>query len=169
MAKKTAKKRHTSGATNRKTRRRMLAIFLIFLIGCVLPVVSHLFYIQVIQHEDYESKALSQQMRSTSISPKRGTIYDRNMKKLAVSATVETVAINPKSVKDDDQAALIADGLSEILGVDRQKIIDATQKKSTYYVEIKKKVEKDVADQVRQFKVDNSISAIDLIEDTKRY
>lgn len=169
MAKKTAKKRHTSGATNRKTRRRMLAIFLIFLIGCVLPVVGHLFYIQVIQHEDYESKALSQQMRSTSISPKRGTIYDRNMKKLAVSATVETVAINPKSVKDDDQAALIADGLSEILGVDRQKIIDATQKKSTYYVEIKKKVEKDVADQVRQFKVDNSISAIDLIEDTKRY
>lgn len=169
MARKATKKRNTSGGTNRKTRQRMLGVFIFFLAVMVLPVTVHLFYIQIVQHEDYQSRAISQQMRSTSITPARGTIYDRNMKKLAVSATVETVVINPKSVKNEEQANLIADGLSEILGVDRQKVYDAAQKKNTYYVEIKKKVEKETADKVRKFKSEHKLSAIDLIEDTKRY
>ena len=161
-------KRRMNAGVNKKTRRRILAIFAAFLIFGVLPVTAQLFKLQIFQHEDLESKAISQQTRDTTITPSRGTIFDRNMKKLAVSASVETVYISPKAIKDETQAKLIADGLSQILELDRDQIYEKTKKQS-YYQEIKKKVEKDAADKVRQFKLDNKISAIDLVPDTKRY
>ncbi|WKK92097.1 hypothetical protein Q0Y04_18705 [Clostridioides difficile] len=46
------------------------------------------------------TKALEQQTRDIPIEPKRGTIYDRNMKELAVSVTKYTVWCKPVEVED---------------------------------------------------------------------
>ena len=45
---------------------------------------------QVINYEFYQQKALSQQTRDKTLSV-RGTIYDCNMKPLAISASTEMV------------------------------------------------------------------------------
>ena len=47
--------------------------------------------------------AVSQQLKDTKISAERGTIYDCNMKPLAQSATVWTVALEPLYLKKDSQ------------------------------------------------------------------
>ncbi|MBC8535184.1 penicillin-binding transpeptidase domain-containing protein [Feifania hominis] len=153
---------------SKKIVQRMLLIVVCFAVLGLIPIVAKLFHIQIIQNEFYQKKAIDQQTRDTEISPKRGTIYDRNMKKLAVSASVETVLLNPKAVKDDEQANLIADGMAEILGVDREKVYKQTQA-NNYYEIIKKKVEKETADQVRTFLSENKIKCITLAEDSKRY
>lgn len=88
---------------------------------------------------------------------------------LARSAQVWNVILSPADVKDDAQLNQVADFLSELLDVDRQKIIDKGKNKKMYYERVKSKVEKDVADQITQFCVDNKITCINLEEDTRRY
>jgi len=150
-------------------RTRLVALIL----GVVMFVVlaGKLFTVQMVDYEKYQQRAVSQQTRNEIITPARGTIYDRNMKELAISASVETVSINPNGMKGNtDKQELVARGLSDILGIEYSEIYEKTQKTSTYHQYIKRKVEKDVADQVRQFIVDNKLSGvISLSPDTKRY
>ncbi len=146
----------------------MLLILFLFLGVCFLAITVKLFYVQIVQHELYQAKAIDQQVRDTTVTPKRGTIYDRNMKTLAVSASAETVYIAPKSIKNDEEAALIARELSRILEVSEETILKKT-KANNYYEIIKRQVEKETADQVREFKKEYDLAAVALAEDSKRY
>jgi len=149
-----------------KRRINILLVFVI-LLGFIL-MTGRLFFLQVAGGDDYREKATQQQLRDSTIAAKRGTIYDRNMNILAQSATVWTVYLSPVYIDSDEEANLIADKLTEILGVDRETVYEKTQK-NTYYEYVKRKIEKDKADQIRSFCSENEISAIGLDEDTKRY
>ncbi len=153
----------------------MLALVVVF-----VGVTSvRLFDIAIINGEKYQNAALEQQLYDTLITAPRGDIYDKNMNLLATSSTAWTVYITPNGIaklKDENLKSTvkntIADGLSEILGVDRETIYGYTEKKS-YYVIVKKKVDKDIVDKVRKFITDNEklelSSYIGLDETTKRY
>ncbi|MBC8570111.1 penicillin-binding transpeptidase domain-containing protein [Zongyangia hominis] len=149
-------------------RKRMMVILCGLAIVGFATLIVRLCIIQLVESDIYQSKAEKQQMRVTTISPKRGTIYDRNMNVLAQSATVWTVFISPVDIKDAAQKELIATGLSELLEVDKEKILEKCEKKN-YYEVIKKRIEKPLADKVTQFATDNKISAINIEEDNKRY
>ncbi|MDR3209427.1 MAG: PASTA domain-containing protein, partial [Oscillospiraceae bacterium] len=98
------------------------------------------------------------------------TIYDRNGKPLAVSATAETVYLNPYETgfyKEDP--ALIASGLSEILGAEREAILTMLSDTGARYKTVKRKIEAELAAQVRRFLTENNIKSVHLEEDTKRY
>ena len=56
-------------------------------------------YLQVVKGENLQKQAIEQQTRDRIINSKRGTVYDRNGKQLAVSASVETVTASPAEVK----------------------------------------------------------------------
>lgn len=142
----------------------ILGIFL--LIACIL--VGVLVKLQIFDHQFYQARAISQQTLDTTINANRGTITDRNGVELAVSSTVKTVYISPKNVKDDAQAHDVAKNLSEILEVDYDRIYQKTQK-NNYYEVIKRKVENDVADKVREYVKESKVSCVHLIDDTKRY
>ena len=86
-------------------------------------------------------------LRDTTINAKRGTIYDTNGKVLAESASAWQVVLSPINFKDDKQREAAASGLSEILGVDYQNVLEKTQQKS-YYVVVKRKIEVEARDQV---------------------
>ncbi len=138
-----------------------------------------LFDIAVINGEKYQNAALEQQLYDTLISAPRGDIYDKNMNLLATSSTAWTVYITPNGItklKDETKKTAvkntIADGLSEILDLDRETVYGYTEK-NTYYVIVKKKIDKTVADEVRKFITDNAdlelSNYIGLDETTKRY
>lgn len=144
----------------------MLAIFAVALLIWLAGVLVNY---QIVNYTYYQTKAISQQTMDTTLSANRGTIYSRNYQELAISAQVETVYIAPNSIdKDEANCRLIARGLSEILGVDEETIYQKTQKKN-YYELVKRRIESDVADQVRTFVSDNNLKGIHLVEDTKRY
>ena len=143
------------------------------IMGCLGILFCILTYrlvkLQMIDYEEYQQKAIEQQTRDTMIKPKRGTIFDRNLKVLAQSATVETVYISPVDIfRNKENPGLIAKGLSEILNLDYNKILELTTK-NNYYQTVKKWVEKDEADKVRKFINDNKLKSIHLAEDSKRY
>ncbi len=149
-------------------RLRLLTAALLLTVVGFGAVVYSLYNIQIVKGDFYQQKAISQQLRTTSITANRGTIYDANMKKLAVSATVWTVVFSPADITDE-QAELLADGLDEILGVDREFVIEKAKNKKNYHQIVKKKVEKEVADQVLAFASENKIGGVYLVEDSKRY
>lgn len=157
----------------------MFALGLFGFIAVLLGI--RLWYLQFSTVEDYKKGAFEQYTTEISISPNRGTIYDRNMTALAVSATVETVFISPfdianqnKNVPMDKQVNieatrnLIADFLSETLQVDRVDIINRMDRTNSKYQIIKKQVDRETADKIRAFINENKIVGIHLEEDIKR-
>ncbi len=168
--------------SNNRTRRppnsMMLrrTLFLLVVCGIIAFIVLgiRLFQLQIIDHDEYESDALNQQVRSTTVDSGRGTIYDTNMKILAMSATVETVNISPYEIAhyEEDQV-LIAQTLESILGADYgveyADIMEMMTDTSSWYKTVARKVESDVADKIREFKTEYNIVGVKLETDSKRY
>lgn len=158
---------------------RIIFIMVIVILCLTLVSTCSLVNIVVFNGEKYQAEASKQQLYDSLISAPRGDIYDSNMNLLATSSPAWTVYITPNGInelKDKKEAEkarkVIADGLSEILDMDRDEIYDLT-KKNTYYVIVKKKVEKSTVDIIRQFIIDNEdlkiANYIGLDETTKRY
>lgn len=159
---------------------RGIAVFSVFSVFAILLGIR-LWYLQIATADNYKQRAFEQYTTEISISPKRGTIYDRNMTALAVSATVETVFISPYDIANQNEGRpdnkkvdieaskkLIADFLSATLEVDRNKIIERMGRTSSKYQIIKKQVDRETGDKIRAFINENDIVGIHLEEDLKR-
>lgn len=162
--------KNLNSSTNRTMLRRTLFLMAVCGIVAFLVLAARLYVLQIRDHDKYEQLAISQQLRETGSSAERGTIYDCNMNILAMSADVENVYLSPAEIamyKEDPQ--LIADGLSEILGLDREEILKKTENNGSWYVTVARKIEKETADKVRAFKKEHSLKGVRLENDTKRY
>ena len=93
--------------------RKRLVIVMVMACFLFLCLISRIGYLQLIKGEWLSTKAAEQQTREIPIEAKRGTIYDSNMKELAVSVTKYTVWCKPVEVKD---AKKTAETLKEIIG-----------------------------------------------------
>ena len=157
-------------APNLSMRRRIQFISFVMAFIMVAILVARLAYLHLVNYEEYRKKASQQQFKVTSITPNRGTIYDSLGNELAKSATVWTVYLIPVNIDSDEEAQLIARGMSEILDVDYDTIYERAKKENSYYQIVKKRIEDADADAVRQFILDNDLNgSISMEEDTKRY
>lgn len=155
---------------------RMLAMMLALVVGTFSVSAARLAKIMLIDSEFYQQKASEQQLYDTELSPTRGNIYDCNMNVLATSATVWTAYITPNDFKKITDPAereavieLIADNVSRILEMEREKVIECCNKSSAYVI-LKKRVEKPQADELRKFISENNLGyLIGLDESSKRY
>lgn len=145
-------------------------VVLIILVFIGFPLLAfRLINLQIIQGEFLQKRASEQQLTDTKINSKRGTIFDRNMKPLAQSASVWTVVLEPSYIDSEEKRELICSGMHEILDIDKNRLIALSKKRSCYTI-IKKKVESDIKDKIIEFKTKNKItSGLRLIEDYKRY
>ena len=149
-------------------KKRLLVLLVVFT-AIVIGLLVQVAYIQFVQGEELQKKAYLQQNTGRTISPIRGTIYDRNGKELAISVQVATITCNPNEIKNGKKSAgEIADGLAPILNMDRNDILSLITKKS-YYIVIKKKVNKETEDNVRKWITKENIRGINIDEDAKRY
>ena len=78
-------------ATKTSLVKRTLFLMLIFGILFFLGLVGKLYQIQIVDQEKYKTAAVEQQLRETTLTASRGTIYDANMQILAMSAGVSTI------------------------------------------------------------------------------
>ena len=164
------KSKKTVGSPNRTMLRRTLFLTAVCGILAFSVLIARLYILQVRDHDKYEELAVSQQLRETGSSAERGTIYDCNMNILAMSADVDNVYLSPAEIEMyGEDAELIADKLSVILGLEREAILKKTQNSGSWYVTLARKVEKETADKVREFKNEYALKGVRLESDTKRY
>lgn len=164
------KGRPRDGAPNRMMLRRTL--FLLSVCGAAAFVVlaARLYYLQIVRHDELEARAIAQQVRETTVSAPRGTIYDAKGEVLAMSAGVDTIYLSPAEIaQNNEDAEAIAAGLAEILGLDYDAVYAKTQNTRSWYEVVARKVEEDVATAVREFKEEGGYTGIKLEADTKRY
>ncbi len=151
-----------------KTRKFRIIGLVCVLLLLVPYIIWNLVKLQVVNADKYQEMAAEQQTRDLLITPSRGAIYDRNNVVLAVSVTVDTIAVAPNEVKEGTEGAIAA-GLSEILGLDYNTVLSKVMKKNTMYQLILRRAEPELAEQVRQFVADTGYKSIKFYEDTKRY
>lgn len=149
----------------KKRLKFILIIAFIVLVGILIRIG----YIQFFEGSQLKEGAYSQQTIDRKINPKRGTIYDATGKNvLAVSATVETVTINPTTIPNEKKE-LVAKGLSDIFQLDYEKVLKKVNKRISMET-IVKKIDKDKANELRTWMINNNIeTGINIDEDTKRY
>lgn len=147
-----------------KKRLRNAIVLTIVVIGFLIVRIG---YIQLIKGDDLSRLAYDQQTADRKVNPKRGTIYDSTHERiLAESSTVETITVNPVSIKDK---AKTAQKLSELFELDYENTLKKISRK-TSIVNIAKKVEKNKTNELRRWMEENNITeGINIDEDTKRY
>ena len=155
-------------------KRSAILMYLILILGFG-AIACRLAYLHLIQGEELQEAAVEQQLRDTTVSAKRGTIYDRNGKVLATSASVWKVILAPVYFENDEQREFVAQGLSEILGISADEILESANDGTSYYKTLKRQVESEEKDRVLEFcetvseKYTKLASVIVLEEDYKRY
>jgi len=154
----------------RQMHRRILVMMAIFGIGAFVLLLARLFDLQILQHDELETQAVRQQLREAPTSIRRGTIYDANGEALAVSAPVENVYVSPNEILQyGEDRELIARGLAQILGLSYDEVYEKTGQTGSWYVTVARKLERDKADEVRRFKLENDLHGVRLEPDVKRY
>ncbi|MDD6012393.1 MAG: hypothetical protein PUC33_06050, partial [Oscillospiraceae bacterium] len=102
----------------------------------------------IVHGEEYKEIAAESQLSDTTIDPIRGTIYDRNMTPIATSTAAWTLSVNPKEIKRKLSARsenaqgfyeYVANGISEILDIDKDELLQKLKKDSVYQV-VKRKI-----------------------------
>lgn len=150
---KNKRKKSDPASINRMMIRRTTVLMAVCGIVAFIALGFRLFQIQILKHDEYEAAAVGQQLRETTVMAKRGTIYDRNMNILAMSASVNNIYLSPAEIAmNGEDAEYISQKLAEILDMDYNSIYEKTQNKSSWYVTIAKKVDDDITQQVRALK-----------------
>ncbi len=158
--------------SRKKQNSRILLLLGIFLV-CFVALAIRTAWIQVVRGEQLSRDALQQQTSDNTVSAKRGKIYDRNLKVLASNVSVETISISPAEFrasieKNKLSISRVADDLASKLGMETETVEKKIERQSSFEY-IKKKVEKDIADEVRTYVADNKLSGISFVEDVKRF
>ena len=163
---------------NRVIQTRSFVLMLVMGIGMFVLLFFQLFDLQIVRHEELQSKAVNQQTRRTVVTASRGTIYDRSGNIMAISASAETVILSPleidRAVNDKDAPVTwtkdsLAAGLAEILDGDASAIRRRMDNTESQYELIKLRADEEVADAVRAYINENKIVGVHLVADAKRY
>ena len=178
MTDRPRRKSDAARRANQVIRGRTMLIMLLLGVASFTVLFWKLYDLQINRHDELKAEAVSQQTDSMVISASRGTIYDKNGEIMAISYSTETVLLDPGGVQDfvesqeqkiQDAAeeaaekgapytapevldqAYIARGLSRILDVEEETILEHLENTANRYWKVKKKVDQDVADEVRRF------------------
>ena len=109
-------------------------------------VFARLGFLQLIEHGDYLARAHRQQQRTIEITPKRGAIYDRNMRPLAMSTEVESAFAIPTELGENK--ALAAHLLSGVLNVPSD-VLETKFNSGATFVWVSRKLPPDKSDAVK--------------------
>src|SRR6058998_1609527 len=81
-------------------RARIVLIGLGFAAG-LLGVVRRAYELQVVERDKFRATAEEQYLKNIELPPRRGTVYDRTGARLATSADVDSIYVNPRQIGDD--------------------------------------------------------------------
>ncbi len=111
----------------RKGKGKSYLRFRIFFISGVFILIfgvifARAFELQVLESGRLKAMAARQHVRTVNVQSKRGAIYDRNLKELAVSLDVDSVYVQPRKVESPRRTArALAQALSmDTAGVERK-------------------------------------------------
>ncbi len=161
--------------TQRICKRRIIIVCTAFsLFLCYL--FFNLFYLQYIMHDYYKQKTYDQITTSSVLKAERGKIYDSNMNILATDKTVWRIFVSTREINKAEKSGfagcseLIAQGLSEILSIDKETLLTKIKNTSRLDVTVKRSISEEEYEKVLDFIIKNSLEELVFTEaQTSRY
>jgi cell division protein FtsI/penicillin-binding protein 2 len=141
-------------------RKRTVILNTIIVFG-FFAVVLRLTDLMVFNHRMYAERAKSQQVKSEDIQVRRGNIYDRKGRALAVNLELESLYCDPGEVTIDREGL---QRLSRILGIG-EKAIQAKFDQDKRFLWVDRKISPDAAGEIKKL----NIKGIGFIPEAKRY
>lgn len=150
----------------RRIKKRTIVLAFFSLLW-LLTVIFRLIQLQVIDHSKLRENVIVQNQYISTISPKRGTIYDRKGTILARSIPSYSVYYSPSEDETLEAQSQKISKLKRLLGLSRDqfKIIKERIRKDVPFIWIKRKTDSEVAQKVK----DLQLSGINFIEENKRF
>lgn len=146
--------------SNTMPRRRvsaMLAVLLLSLVG----ITVRLSYVQGVRADEFSAKARAQRLREIPLPARRGAIYDRNGRELAISVPARTIYANPKQIHDPVKASR---AIAPLLQVDEKTLEKNLGDKSRGFVYLARAIDVAVAKKV----LDLKIVGVNSLEESRR-
>jgi cell division protein FtsI/penicillin-binding protein 2 len=158
--------RQTLTAPIRRIRFVYVALFFCVWVGLI---VLRLGWVQVVRHGEFVRRAAQQQQRTFEVAPRRGMLYDRNLKELAMTVLVDSVYAVPSELGDNKENA--AQMLSAIVHSDpadsytSEKRILARLNASRNFAWVARKLDPETANRVREL----NLKGVYLQKEFKRF
>lgn len=144
--------------------RRRIAVLCFLAIAVFFLLLLRLAYLQFILGSELQLKAEQLRMREVPVAAKRGTIYDRNRNKLAVSISADSIYALPPEVKQSGKATEIAKKLSPIVEIPEDKLTEKITANRSFEW-IKRKLDFKKAQMIR----DLELPGIKVVEESQRF
>ncbi|MBU4310655.1 penicillin-binding protein [bacterium] len=142
-----------------KGQRIRASLIFFFLFAFLLTLTIRLAYLQIVRSPELQGKAQNR-WKPIKIEPQRGIIYDRRMRKLAISLSLNSLYARPKKIENKEE---IAEKLSLILKKNPSPILEKLNREKNF-VWLARKIPKDLAEEIKGL----NIEGIGLTEESKR-
>jgi cell division protein FtsI (penicillin-binding protein 3) len=86
-------------------RRPRFWIVCLFFLLWVVAISGRLFWLQIVRHREFVERAAKQQQRTFEVAPRRGVLYDRNLRELAMTVLADSIYADPSELSDKRAAA----------------------------------------------------------------
>src|SRR3984957_8207527 len=142
------------GALTAPIRRIRFAYVALIFCAWTGLIALRLGWLQVVRHSDFVHRAALQQQRTFEVAPRRGVLYDRNLRELAVTVQVDSVYAVPSELGDNRASA--AEILAEIVHADptdnftSQQQMLARFNASRNFAWVARKVDPGIAERLRE-------------------
>jgi len=143
-------------------RTRLILVFLFFA-TLQTALLFRLIYLQCAKSFSLTKIAISQHKVLIDLEPMRGTIYDRNMFKLAVNHNLDSVFAVPRDIEDKDKKGT-ARKLAAALDMDENFVFRRLLRKKGF-VWIKRKISEQESEKIKALK----LKGVELVRESKRF
>jgi len=86
-------------------KRVRFSLICLFFLSWAILIAARLFWLQVVHHGEFLERARQQQQRTFDVAPRRGVLYDRNLRELAMTVQVDSIFAVPSEIADKQAAA----------------------------------------------------------------
>ena len=149
-----------------RARARLVALLLCGI--CFAGLIARLYWLQLAAGDWYTRRALGQQLWDTVVPADRGRIYSADGVLLAANSSCWTLRASPREMPAD-KLELAAHGLAQILELDEAALLEKFRDRASNDCLLRYRVERSMADAVRDFCEENSITGIRINQDSKRW
>ena len=148
-----------------RQRARLVAVLFC---AVAAGLAFRLFWLQLRASDRYTQRALGQQLRDTIVPADRGRIYSADGVLLAANSSCWTLRASPREMPEE-KLGLAAQGLAKILELDEAALLEKFSQRRSNDCLLRYRVDRSMADRVRDFCEENSITGIRINQDSRRW
>ncbi|MGA0905927.1 MAG: penicillin-binding protein 2, partial [bacterium] len=138
---------------------RVLSVVVV-IASCLVVLLGRMFYLQILQAEYFSERARHQQQSRITLEPRRGTITDRQGRRLAVSVPVQSLYARPQNI---ESPYTVATRIAPLLDINRDKLLKTLRTKRSF-VWLKRQLPPEVAQKIKAM----DFEGLDFVEEYRR-